>query len=90
MDNNTFDKKIKEEIKEPEKIEAKVQKSNNQYDVKVVVPRLNIRSKADITSDIIDVILADETITIVHESNGWGKIKNQAGWIMLKHTNKVL
>ena len=59
------------------------------YTVKVTADVLNIRKGAGTSYDIVGAIKDKGTYTIVQESNGWGKLKSEAGWISLAYTSKA-
>ena len=59
------------------------------YKVKVIVNKLNVRSKPSANAAIVTQIKKDEVYTIVEEREGWGKLKSGAGWIDLQYTQKI-
>lgn len=56
------------------------------HDVKVTADALNVRKKASVDGDIVNVLMRDDTVRIVEEENGFGKLEDGSGWIMLEHT----
>lgn len=63
------------------------------YLVRITAEALNVRKGAGMTFDVATTVKKGEVFTIVGEAyNGstlWGKLKSGAGWISLKHTEKV-
>ena len=58
------------------------------YSVRVTANVLNVRKGPSTAYTIIDTLKKDTFVTIVEESNGWGRIKDTQGWINLKYTVK--
>lgn len=58
------------------------------YVVKITTNALNIRKGPGTNYAIIGCIRDKGTYTIVEEKNGWGRLKNGAGWISLSYTKK--
>lgn len=59
------------------------------YKVRVNTALLNVREQPDTKSNVSMIIAENEIYTIVDEQNGWGKLDNDAGWILLKYTEKI-
>lgn len=74
-------------VEETKKEEVKVTKPAF-VERKVIsnIPKLNIRVKPDSTSEPIDAISFGQSVTIVDEKDGWGKLKFIDGWVNLKYT----
>lgn len=58
------------------------------YKVIITASVLNVRSGAGTNYKINSKVRKNEIYTIVDELNGWGKLKNGAGWISLKYAKK--
>lgn len=54
------------------------------YLARVTADVLNVRRSPSLTASKVTTIRKNEVYTIVEESNGWGKLKSGAGWVMLK------
>ena len=60
------------------------------YLVKSSVPLLNVRSGPSLEDRIVRQLVKDQSAyTIIEESNGWGKLKSGAGWVLLTLVQKV-
>lgn len=59
------------------------------YNIKVIVSSLNVRSEASVTGKIVTSINRGSIQMIDKESNGWGHLANNAGWISLKYTERI-
>lgn len=64
-------------------------KTIDPYLVKIASKSLNIRQEPDKKSKKVGTIKDQGVYTIVAESNGFGKLKSGAGWILLSYTKKV-
>lgn len=60
------------------------------YIVQITADVLNIRAGASTKHKITAQTKKFDLHTIIAEANGWGKLKNGAGWISLKYTKKFL
>lgn len=85
IDLSEKEKEIKEELNKVT-IEAK---SVEPFTVWVKIPKLNIRVSPAVDAETIDSINQGQSVTIVAEQNGWGKLKYIDGWINLKYTERV-
>ena len=82
IDLSEKEKEIKEESKkETVKVEP--------FTVWVKIPKLNIRVAPAVDAETIDSINQGQSVTIVAEQNGWGKLKYIDGWINLKYTERT-
>jgi hypothetical protein len=77
--------KMEDVLKNSQSTAAKV----NGYKIKVTARALNVRKHPSMSGGVAQVIHQNEIYTIVEEKNGWGKLKSDAGWIMLKYTKRV-
>ncbi len=59
------------------------------YVVRLTAIALNVRTGPGTQYPVAMVIRGGGAFTIVAEENGFGKLKSNAGWIMLQHTEKV-
>lgn len=59
-----------------------------QYTVKITTDTLNVRSGPGTQYSKTGQVKKDEVYTIVNESNGWGLLKSNLGWISLQYTDK--
>jgi N-acetyl-anhydromuramyl-L-alanine amidase AmpD len=59
------------------------------YQVKIKVNELNVRSGPGNSYAITTVVPKNSVYTIVAEQNGWGKLKSGAGWIYINNPNYV-
>ena len=103
--NYNYNKPVEEEIKiedllaeaEEEKIVEekpvvkKEETAPKAYSVRVTWNGgLNVRTAADIHSEILRVLPYEAVIEVTGETkNGFGKLKNEEGWISLQFTMKV-
>lgn len=62
--------------------------TNVNYQVKVTASGLNIRSGASVNYDKIGLYTKNNIVTVLAESNGWGK--TEKGWINLSYTSKYV
>ena len=58
------------------------------YKVRIVASTLNIRSGPSTNYQIIGHLSKNSLQTILEEQNGWGKLKNDSGWIKLSYTKR--
>ena len=72
--------KIEEVIKES--VKAPI------YKVKVIHPRLRIRTMPSLSGDVVDHITNQGIYAIFAEQDGWGQLEDD-NWIMLNYTQKV-
>lgn len=59
------------------------------YVVRLTAIALNVRTGPGTQYPVAMVIRGGGAFTIVAEENGFGKLKSNAGWIMLQHTERV-
>jgi len=59
------------------------------YLVKITASTLEVKAGAGTSHKTKTSVKKGEVFTIVEESNGWGKLKSGAGWILLKHADKL-
>lgn len=59
------------------------------YVVRLTAIALNVRTGPGTQYPVAMVIRGGGSFTIVAEENGFGKLKSNAGWIMLQHTERV-
>ena len=85
IDLSEKEKEIKEELN---KVAVKA-KSVEPFTVWVKIPKLNIRVSPAVDAETIDSINQGQSVTIVAEQNGWGKLKYIDGWINLKYTERT-
>lgn len=72
------------------KYEAKQEEpSLEPYVVRLTAIALNVRTGPGTQYPVAMVIRGGGAFTIVAEENGFGKLKSNAGWIMLQHTERV-
>lgn len=62
--------------------------SDGSYRVEVTATVLNVRSGAGTNHSIVSTINKGQTVEVVEELNGWGKISNPNGWISLDYCVK--
>ena len=60
-----------------------------EYSAKVTADSLNVRQGPGTSYTVVGSVKKDSTVTIVAESNGWGKLKSGAGWISLAYTTRT-
>ena len=65
-----------------------VEKATN-YVVKVTTNVLNVRKEPNANATVVTTVKKGQAYTIVAESNGWGLLKSQVGWINLSYTTKM-
>lgn len=72
-------------------IDSAVGKGTNSYTgkVKVTASLLNVRSGSDITSPIVKVVAKGTELDIMEVKDGWGKLRNETGWVCLEYTEKA-
>ena len=68
---------------------APTQTTSTSYKVKITADVLRVRQNPTTDSKIMKTVKRNEVYTIVHENNGWGKLKSGDGWISLSYTKKV-
>ena len=72
------------------KYEAKQEEPDFEpYVVRLTAIALNVRTGPGTQYPVAMVIRGGGAFTIVAEENGFGKLKSGAGWIMLRHTERV-
>lgn len=72
------------------KYEAKQEEPDfKPYVVRLTAIALNVRTGPGTQYPVAMVIRGGGAFTIVAEENGFGKLKSNAGWIMLQHTERV-
>ena len=59
------------------------------YVVKVTTDVLNVRKEPNANATVVTTVKKGQAYTIVAESNGWGLLKSQVGWINLSYTEKL-
>ena len=59
------------------------------YDVRVDVPSLNVRKNADIKTNVVKTVTVGEILQITEEKNGFGKLGDGSGWVMLEFVEKI-
>lgn len=59
------------------------------YVVRLTAIALNVRTGPGTQYPVAMVIRGGGAFTIIAEENGFGKLKSNAGWIMLQHTERV-
>lgn len=69
--------------------EIKVKKEPKKRKVRVTVGALNIRENPGLDEPVVDMIRDRGVYAITQEKNGWGKLDDKRGWIMLAHTQPV-
>ena len=60
------------------------------YIIQVTADVLNVRAGAGTNYKVTTQTKQYDLHTIVAEVNGWGKLKNETGWISLKYTKRFL
>ena len=85
MKKDRYTEPVVEAEKEPE-VKKETKTAFVEHKVIITIPKLNIRVKPDSTSEPIDAISLGQSVTIVEEKDGWGKLKFIDGWINLKYT----
>ena len=82
-----INKPINIEIKE-ETLQNTEKESFKNYTVKTNVKLLAIRKEPKITSDMIEVAVEGETLTISNEKDGWGYVEAR-GWVNLSFVSRI-
>lgn len=59
------------------------------YSAKVTAQLLNVRTGAGLSYPVKMAVRKGSIQDIIDIQNGWGKLKNDAGWIDLKYTKKI-
>ena len=59
------------------------------YKVQVTASALNVRAGAGKNYKVVKVVRKGQTLTIVSEKSGWGKLSDGSGWISLSYTKRV-
>lgn len=59
------------------------------YKVQVTASALNVRAGAGTSYKVVKVVRKGQTLTIVSEKSGWGKLSDGSGWVSLNYTKKV-
>jgi len=72
-----------------EKTKKTTEKKEATKKVKVTSAALNVRKEADINSKSLEIIRDGGEYEITEEKEGFGKLKNKAGWIKLEFTEDV-
>ena len=73
-------------------IQAEVNKlagGSKGYKVQVTANALNVRAGAGTSYKVVKVIRKGQTLTIISEKSGWGKLSDGSGWVSLNYTKKV-
>ena len=65
-----------------------VEKATN-YVVRVATDVLNVRKEPNANATVVTTVKKGQAYTIVAESNGWGLLKSQVGWVNLSYTTKM-
>lgn len=73
----------------PKTMEALKTAKNNGTKVKVTASALNVRAGAGTSYKVVKVVRKGQTLTIVSEKSGWGKLSDGSGWVSLGYTKKV-
>ena len=68
--------------------EDKKEVKSNEYEVSVVIDNLNIRTGPGKEYERVRFAMPGRH-TIVDEKNGYGKLKDGSGWILLKFATKI-
>ena len=59
------------------------------YKVQVTASALNVRAGAGKNYKVVKIVRKGQTLTIVSEKSGWGKLSDGSGWVSLGYTKKV-
>lgn len=59
------------------------------YKVQVTASALNVRAGAGTNYKVVKVVRKGQTLTIVSEKSGWGKLSDGSGWVSLGYTKRV-
>lgn len=70
-------------------MEEIVKKEPKKRKVRVTARALNIREKPGKDEPVVAIIQDQGVYTITQEKNGWGKLDDKRGWIMLAYTEPV-
>ena len=73
----------------PKTLEALKTAKNNGYKVQVTASALNVRAGAGTNYKVVKIVRKGQTLTIVSEKSGWGKLSDGSGWVSLGYTKKV-
>lgn len=57
--------------------------------VEITAEALNVRARPNTSAQVTTLVKKGQVYTIVGQEGNWGKLKSGAGWIYLKHTQKV-
>ena len=57
--------------------------------VKVTATLLNVRNGAATTYPIVKVVAKGTELDIMEVKDGWGKLRNETGWVCLEYTEKA-
>ena len=60
-----------------------------EFRVRVVSSSLNVRNKPSTLGKVVTTVKKGEVYTIIDMNGNWGKLKSGAGWINLKHTERI-
>lgn len=75
-----------------EQLEAKAElktAEKREYRIKVVANALNCRREPGLDKVILNVLNQGSEFTVIEEKDGWGKLKEENGWVDLQFTSKV-
>lgn len=74
-----------------EQLEAKAELKfeEKEYKIKVVANALNCRQEPGMDSVVLKILPHEAIFTVVEEKKGWGKLKEENGWVDLQFTSKV-
>ena len=70
--------------------ETLVQKGFTPYLVIINADELSVKTKPDSNSKETSKLKRNGVYTIIGEQDGWGRLKNGKGWILLQHTKKLV
>ena len=74
-------------------VQAEVNKlaggSSKGYKVQVTASALNVRAGAGTNYKVVKVVRKGQTLIIVSEKSGWGKLSDGSGWVSLGYIKKV-
>ena len=54
--------------------------------VRVIAEKLNVRNVPSLDGEVIDIVNKNDVFSVDDVVNGFGKLVNEDGWIMLEHT----
>jgi len=57
--------------------------------IKINVQNLNVRKGAGLDYDVVKIIHAGDTCYISQQNNGWGKLSDNSGWVLLDYVTIV-